>query len=85
VPFADSWHTGGGPACRKIRTWDSPDVDLKQLETARRITPIVSVQKPYNLENRKSEDVLKPASGSASPSFRGIRSATERRSKIPRA
>src|SRR5258705_403516 len=42
----------------KIRHLGLSNVSLKQLETARRITPIVSVQNEYNLENRKSEDVL---------------------------
>ena len=32
---------------------------MTQLEAARRIAPIASVQNQYNLENRKSEDVLK--------------------------
>ena len=32
---------------------------VKHLEQARRIVPIVSVQNRYNLEDRKSEDVLK--------------------------
>ena len=33
-------------------------VSVKQLEEARRIAPIVSVQNRYNLEDRSAEDVL---------------------------
>jgi aryl-alcohol dehydrogenase-like predicted oxidoreductase len=60
VPFADS--VGALAEARragKIRHLGLSNVNLKQLEAARRITPIVSVQNQYNLENRKSEDVLK--------------------------
>ena len=35
------------------------NVSVKQLEEARRICPIVSVQNRYNLEDRSSENVLK--------------------------
>ncbi len=60
VPFADSvgvlaeaQHTG------KIRHLGLSNVSVKQLEAARRIAPIASVQNQYNLENRESEDLLK--------------------------
>jgi aryl-alcohol dehydrogenase-like predicted oxidoreductase len=60
VPFADSVGTlAEARRAGKIRHLGLSNVDLKQLETARRITPIASVQNQYNLENRKSEDVLK--------------------------
>jgi aryl-alcohol dehydrogenase-like predicted oxidoreductase len=42
----------------KIRHLGISNVDLRQLETARRIAPIVSVQNEYNIENRESDDVL---------------------------
>ena len=42
----------------KIRHLGVSNVTVKQLEEARRITPIVSVQNEYNLENRSDEDVL---------------------------
>jgi len=60
VPFADS--VGALAQARragKIRHVGLSNVSVKQLEVARRITPIVSVQNQYNLDNRKSEDVLK--------------------------
>jgi pyridoxine 4-dehydrogenase len=34
------------------------EVSVKQIETVRRITPVVSVQNRYNLVDRQSEDVL---------------------------
>jgi aryl-alcohol dehydrogenase-like predicted oxidoreductase len=40
------------------RQWCNLDADRAQLEVARSITPIVSVQNMYNLRNRTSEDVL---------------------------
>ena len=43
----------------KIRHLGISNVDVKQLETARRITSIVSVQNEYNIDDRSSEDVLK--------------------------
>jgi aryl-alcohol dehydrogenase-like predicted oxidoreductase len=43
----------------KIRHAGVSNVSVKQLEIAKRILPIVSVQNEYNLENRSSEDVLK--------------------------
>lgn len=42
----------------KIRHLGISNVDVKQLEQARRIAPIVSVQNEYNLENRESDGVL---------------------------
>jgi aryl-alcohol dehydrogenase-like predicted oxidoreductase len=59
VPFADSvgaladaWRAG------KIRHIGLSNVSVKELEAARHIAPIVSVQNEYNLGNRESEDVL---------------------------
>jgi pyridoxine 4-dehydrogenase len=42
----------------KIRHIGISNVTVAQLEAARSITPIVSVQNAYNLRNRTSEDVL---------------------------
>jgi aryl-alcohol dehydrogenase-like predicted oxidoreductase len=42
----------------KIRHLGISNVSVKQLEEARRIAPVVSVQNEYNLENRSDEDVL---------------------------
>lgn len=42
----------------KIRHLGLSNVSVVQLELARRITPIVSVQNVYNLRDRTSEDVL---------------------------
>jgi len=42
----------------KIRHIGISNVTVAQLEVARSITPIVSVQNMYNLRNRSSEDVL---------------------------
>jgi pyridoxine 4-dehydrogenase len=42
----------------KIRHIGVSNVTVAQLEVARSITPIVSVQNEYNLRNRTSEDVL---------------------------
>jgi aryl-alcohol dehydrogenase-like predicted oxidoreductase len=42
----------------KIRHLGVSNVTVAQLEAARSIAPIVSVQNPYNLRNRTSEDVL---------------------------
>jgi aryl-alcohol dehydrogenase-like predicted oxidoreductase len=42
----------------KIRHIGISNVTVAQLELARSITPIVSVQNMYNLRNRTSEDVL---------------------------
>ena len=59
VPYAES--VGALAEMRragKIRHVGVSNVDLAQLEEARKIVPVVSVQNEYNLENRASEDVL---------------------------
>lgn len=43
----------------KVRQVGLSNVTVKQLELARKIVPIVSVQNRYNLGDRSSEDVLK--------------------------
>src|SRR5213076_1117554 len=42
----------------KIRHVGLSNVDPEEIERARKVLPIVSVQNQYNIENRKSEDVL---------------------------
>ncbi|ABF41254.1 aldo/keto reductase [Candidatus Koribacter versatilis Ellin345] len=42
----------------KIRHVGLSEVSVKEIEQARKVMPIVSVQNEYNLANRKSEDVL---------------------------
>ena len=60
VPFADSVGAlADGQKAGKIRHVGVSNVSVKQLEEARRICPIVSVQNQYNLEDLSSEDVLK--------------------------
>jgi aryl-alcohol dehydrogenase-like predicted oxidoreductase len=60
VPFADSMGAlADGQRAGKIRHVGVSNVSVKQIEEARRICPIVSVQNEYNLENRSSESVLK--------------------------
>ena len=60
VPFADSVGAlADGQRAGKIRHVGLSNVSVKQLEEARKICPIVSVQNRYNLEDRSSEDVLK--------------------------
>src|SRR5882672_3352342 len=60
VPFADSVGAlAEAQKAGKIRHVGVSNVTVKELEAARRIAPIVSVQNQYNLETRKSEDVLK--------------------------
>ena len=60
VPFADSVGAlADGQRAGKIRHIGVSNVSVKQLEQARKICPIVSVQNEYNLEDRSSEDVLK--------------------------
>lgn len=60
VPFADSVGAlADGQRAGKIRHVGVSNVSVKQLEEARRICPIVSVQNRYNLEDRSSDDVLK--------------------------
>jgi aryl-alcohol dehydrogenase-like predicted oxidoreductase len=59
VPFADSVGAlAEAQRAGKIRHIGVSNVSVKQLEQARRIAPIVSVQNRYNLEDRGSEDVL---------------------------
>ena len=60
VPFAES--VGCLAALQragKIRHLGLSNVSVRQLEQARRIAPIVSVQNAYNLGDRSSEGVLK--------------------------
>ena len=60
VPFADSVGAlADGQRAGKIRHVGVSNVSVKQLEEARRICPIVSVQNQYNMEDRSSENVLK--------------------------
>lgn len=60
VPFAESVGAlADGQRAGKIRHIGVSNVSIEQLEEARRICPIVSVQNKYNLEDRSSEDVLK--------------------------
>jgi pyridoxine 4-dehydrogenase len=60
VPFEDSVGTlADMQRAGKVRHVGLSNVSVKQLDQARKIVPIVSVQNRYNLEDRKSEDVLK--------------------------
>ena len=60
VPFEDSVGTlADMQRAGSVRHVGLSNVSVKQLEQARKIVPIVSVQNRYNLEDRKSEDVLK--------------------------
>lgn len=60
VPFADSVGAlAEAQRAGKIRHVGLSNVSVRQLEEARRICPIVSVQNEYNLGDRSSEDVLK--------------------------
>lgn len=60
VPYADSVGAlADGQRAGKIRHIGVSNVSVKQLEEARRVCAIVSVQNRYNLEDRSSEDVLK--------------------------
>ena len=60
VPFADSVGAlADGQRAGKIRHIGLSNVSVGQLEEARRICPIVSVQNRYNLGDRSSEKVLK--------------------------
>src|SRR5262245_25386042 len=60
VPFADSVGAlADAQKAGKIRHVGISNVTVKQLEEARRICPIVSVQNEYNLGYRSSENVLK--------------------------
>ncbi len=59
VPFAESVGALADlQRLGKIRHIGISNVTVAQLEMARSITPIVSVQNVYNLRNRTSEDVL---------------------------
>jgi len=59
VPFADSVGAlADAQRAGKIRHVGLSNVSVKQLEQARRIAPIVSVQNRYNLEDRAYESVL---------------------------
>jgi aryl-alcohol dehydrogenase-like predicted oxidoreductase len=59
VPFADSVGAlADAQRAGKIRHIGLSNVSVKQLELARRIVAIVSVQNRYNFEDRASEDVL---------------------------
>lgn len=59
VPFAESMATLAElQRAGKIRHLGVSNVTVKQLDEARRIAAIVSVQNEYNLENQDSEDVL---------------------------
>lgn len=60
VPFAES--IGALAALQragKIRHLGVSNVSLRELEAARRIAPIVSVQNEYNVADRGAEDVLR--------------------------
>jgi aryl-alcohol dehydrogenase-like predicted oxidoreductase len=60
VPFEDS--VGALAELQragKIRHVGVSNVSVAQLEQARKIVPVLSVQNEYNLENRASEDVLR--------------------------
>lgn len=60
VPFEDSVRTlADARSAGKIRHVGLSNVSVKQLESALKICPIVSVQNRYNLEDRSSENVLK--------------------------
>jgi aryl-alcohol dehydrogenase-like predicted oxidoreductase len=60
VPFADSVGAlADAQREGKIRHIGLSNVDVKQLEAARKLCTVVSVQNEYNLEDRSSEAVLK--------------------------
>jgi aryl-alcohol dehydrogenase-like predicted oxidoreductase len=59
VPYADSMGTlAEAQRAGKIRHLGVSNVTVKQLEEARRIATIVSVQNEYNIENRSDDPVL---------------------------
>jgi len=59
VPYAESiGELADLQRAGKIRHLGVSNVSVDELETARRIAPIVSVQNEYNLGDRSSEDVL---------------------------
>jgi len=60
VPFAESIGAlADAQRAGKIRHIGVSNVDLKQLEQARKLVNVVSVQNEYNIGNRESEPVLK--------------------------
>lgn len=60
VPYADSLGAlADAQREGKIRHIGISNVSVRQLEQARKIAPIVSVQNEYNIEDRSSEEVLK--------------------------
>lgn len=59
VPFAESFGAlAEMQKAGKIRHLGLSNVSVAQLNEARRIAPVVSVQNSYNIDNRASEDVL---------------------------
>ncbi len=59
VPFADSIRAiADAQKAGKIRHVGVSNVTVKQLDEARKICPIVSVQNEYNIDDRSSEPVL---------------------------
>lgn len=59
VPFTDSFGTLAElQKAGKIRYLGLSSVSVRQLEQARKIAPVVSVQNRYNIEDRASDDVL---------------------------
>ena len=59
VPFAESFGAlAAMQKAGKIRHLGLSNVSVAQLEEARRIAPVVSVQNSYSIDNRGSEDVL---------------------------
>ena len=59
VSYADSLGTLADlQRAGKIRHLGISNVTVKQVEEARRIAPIVSVQNEYNIEHRKEDDVI---------------------------
>lgn len=59
VPYAESIGTLAElQRAGKIRHLGVSNVTVKQLEEARRIAPVVSVQNAYHIENRESDGVL---------------------------
>jgi aryl-alcohol dehydrogenase-like predicted oxidoreductase len=59
VPFAESVGAlAEAQRAGKIRHLGLSNVSVRQLEAARRITTIVSVQNEYNFDDRSSDDVL---------------------------
>ncbi len=60
VPFAESFGAlADMQKAGKIRHLGLSNVSVAQLNEARRIAPVVSVQNSYSIDNRSSEDVLR--------------------------